>query len=170
MDLSLFRVPTFSDTAVITVIVSFSYAGLLFIMALLFQNVLGYDALGTGLRYIPFVIGGIIIAPLVGANANRLGARLIFGVGLAILAVGFLLLTHITPSSDWDALLAGLVIAGIGGAAVQAQLTTAAVSAAPRERAGLATGISTTATVSAHVGLVGIIATTRSHVPSRRHC
>ncbi len=144
MDLSLFRVPTFSGTAVITVIVSFSYAGLLFIMALLFQNVLGYDALGTGLRYIPFVIGSIVISPLVGANANRLGARLIFGVGLAILALGFLLLTRITPLSDWDALLVGLLIAGIGGAAVQAQLTNAAVSAAPREQAGLATGISAT--------------------------
>ena len=90
------------------------------------------------------MIGSSIVAPLVGANANRLGARLIFAVGLALLAVGFLLLTRITPVSDWDALLAGLIIAGIGGAAVQAQLTTAAVSAAPRERAGLATGISAT--------------------------
>jgi len=164
MDLSLFRVPTFSGTAVITVIVSFSYAGLLFIMALLFQNVLGYDALGTGLRYIPFVIGSIIVAPLVGANANRLGARLIFAVGLALLAVGFLLLTRITPVSDWDALLAGLIIAGIGGAAVQAQLTTAAVSAAPRERAGLATGISATMRQvgsSMGIALLGSIFTSR---------
>jgi EmrB/QacA subfamily drug resistance transporter len=164
MDLSLFRVPTFSGTAVITVIVSFSYAGLLFIMALLFQNVLGYDALGTGLRYIPFVIGSIIIAPLVGANANRLGARLIFGVGLALLGLGFLLLTRITPSSDWDALLLGLIIAGIGGAAVQAQLTNAAVSSAPRERAGIATGISATMRQvgsSMGIALLGSIFTSR---------
>jgi MFS family permease len=164
MDLTLFRVPTFSGTAVITVIVSFSYAGLLFIMALLFQNVLGYDALGTGLRYIPFVIGSIIVAPLVGANANRLGARLIFGVGLALLGLGFLLLTRITPSSDWDALLLGLVIAGIGGAAVQAQLTNAAVSSAPRERAGIATGISSTMRQvgsSMGIALLGSIFTSR---------
>lgn len=164
MDLTLFRVPTFSGTAVITVIVSFSYAGLLFIMALLFQNVLGYDALGTGLRYIPFVIGSIIVAPLVGANANQLGARLIFGVGLALLGLGFLLLTRITPSSDWDALLPGLIIAGIGGAAVQAQLTNAAVSSAPRERAGIATGISSTMRQvgsSMGIALLGSIFTSR---------
>ena len=164
MDLALFRVPTFSGTAVITVIVSFSYAGLLFIMALLFQNVLGYDALGTGLRYIPFVIGSIIVAPLVGANANRLGARLIFSVGLALLGLGFLLLTRITPPSDWDALLLGLVIAGIGGAAVQAQLTNAAVSSAPRERAGIATGISATMRQvgsSMGIALLGSIFTSR---------
>lgn len=164
MDLSLFRVPTFSGTAVITVIVSFSYAGLLFIMALLFQNVLGYDALGTGLRYIPFVIGSIIISPLVGANANRLGARLIFAIGLALLGLGFLLLTRITPSSDWDTLLPGLLIAGFGGAAVQAQLTNAAVSAAPREQAGIATGISGTMRQvgsSMGIALLGSIFTSR---------
>ncbi len=164
IDLSLFRVPTFSGTAIITVIVSFSYAGLLFIMALLFQNVLGYDALGTGLRYIPFVIGSIVVAPLVGANANRLGARLIFGVGLALLGLGFLLLTRITLSSDWDALLPGLLIGGIGGAAVQAQLTNAAVSSAPRERAGTATGISATMRQvgsSMGIALLGSIFTSR---------
>ncbi|MDQ6601977.1 MAG: MFS transporter, partial [Chloroflexota bacterium] len=164
MDLSLFRVPTFSGTAVITVIVSFSYAGLLFIMALLFQNVLGYDALGTGLRYIPFVIGSIIISPLVGANANRLGARLIFAIGLALLGLGYLLLTRITPSSDWDTLLPGLLIAGFGGAAVQAQLTNAAVSAAPREQAGIATGISGTMRQvgsSMGIALLGSIFTSR---------
>ncbi len=164
MDLSLFRVPTFSGTAVITIIVSFVYAGLLFIMALLFQNVLGYDALGTGLRYIPFVIGSIIIAPVIGANANRLGGRLIFGVGLAILGIGFLLLTRITPSSDWDALLIGLLIAGIGGAAVQAQLTNVAVGAAPRQRAGIASGISATMRQvgsSMGIALLGSIFTSR---------
>jgi EmrB/QacA subfamily drug resistance transporter len=164
MDLSLFRVPTFSGTAVITIIVSFSYAGLLLIMALLFQNVLGYDALGTGLRYIPFVIGSIIVAPVVGANANRLGARLIFGVGLAILALGFLLQTRIGPSSDWGVLVPGLLIAGLGGAAVQAQLTNAAVSSAPRERAGIATGISATMRQvgsSMGIALLGSIFTSR---------
>jgi EmrB/QacA subfamily drug resistance transporter len=164
MDLSLFRVPTFSATAIITIIVSFAYAGLLLIIALLFQNVLGYDALGTGLRYIPFVIGSIIVAPVVGAYANRLGARLIFGVGLTILALGFLLLTRITPADDWGVLILGLLIAGLGGAAVQAQLTNAAVASAPRQRAGIATGISATMRQvgsSMGIALLGSIFTSR---------
>jgi EmrB/QacA subfamily drug resistance transporter len=164
MDFSLFRVPTFSATAVITIIVSFAYAGLLLIIALLFQNVLGYDALGTGLRYIPFVIGSIIVAPIVGANATRLGPRLIFVVGLAILALGFLLLTRITPADDWGVLILGLLVAGLGGAAVQAQLTNAAVGSAPRQRAGIATGISATMRQvgsSMGIALLGSIFTSR---------
>jgi EmrB/QacA subfamily drug resistance transporter len=164
MDFSLFRVPTFSATAVITIIVRFAYAGLLLIIALLFQNVLGYDALGTGLRYIPFVIGSIIVAPIVGAYANRLGGRLIFGVGLTVLALGFLLLTRITPADDWGVLILGLLIAGLGGAAVQAQLTNAAVGSAPRQRAGIATGISATMRQvgsSMGIALLGSIFTSR---------
>jgi MFS family permease len=126
--------------------------------------VLGYDALGTGLRYIPFVIGSIIVAPVVGAYANRLGARLIFGVGLTILALGFLLLTRITPADDWGVLILGLLIAGLGGAAVQAQLTNAAVASAPRQRAGIATGISATMRQvgsSMGIALLGSIFTSR---------
>jgi EmrB/QacA subfamily drug resistance transporter len=164
MDLTLYRNPTFSATAFVTVIVMFAYAGLLLLLALLFQNVLGYDALGTGLRYIPFVIGSIIVGPIVGANANKLGSRLILSVGLAVLALGFLLMTRITASSDWDALVLGLTVAGIGGAAVQAQMTNAAVSSAPRQRAGTATGISATMRqvgASLGIALLGAIFTSR---------
>lgn len=164
MDLALFRVPTFSATAVVTIIVSFVYAGLLLILALLFQNVLGYDALGTGLRYIPFVIGSIIIAPLVGANADRLGPKMVFVGGLAVLGIGFWLMTRITPASDWDVLLPGLFVAGLGGAAIQAQLTNVAISSAPREQAGLASGISATMRqVGSSIGiaLLGAIFTSR---------
>lgn len=164
MDLSLFRVPTFSGTAVVTVVVSFVYAGTLLLLSLLFQNVLGYDALGTGLRYIPFVIGSIVIAPLVGANADKLGAKLILSVGLAVMGIGFLLMTRITATSDWGVLIPGLLIAGIGGAAVQSQITNAAVSSVPRQRAGLATGISSTMRQigsSLGIALLGAVFTSR---------
>jgi EmrB/QacA subfamily drug resistance transporter len=164
MDLGLFRVPTFSATAVVTIIVSFVYAGLLLILALLFQNVLGYDALGTGLRYIPFVIGSIIIAPLVGANADRLGPKVVFVGGLAGMGIGFWLMTRITPASDWDALLPGLFVAGLGGAAIQAQLTNVAIASAPRESAGLASGVSATMRQtgsSLGIALLGAIFTSR---------
>lgn len=164
MDLSLFRVPTFSGTAVVTVVVSFVYAGTLLLLSLLFQNVLGYDALGTGLRYIPFVIGSIVIAPLVGANADKLGAKLILSVCLALMGIGFLLMTRITASSDWGALVPGLLVAGIGGAAVQSQITNAAVSSVPRQRAGLATGISSTMRQigsSLGIALLGAVFTSR---------
>ena len=144
IDLALFRVASFNITAFVTLIVSLIYAGLLFILALLFQNVLGYDALGTGIRYIPFVIGSIVIGPLVGAFSHRVDPRLRFGGSLLVFGLGLLLLTRLGPGDDWTALLPGLIVAGIGGAAMQTQISTAAVDSAPRERSGMATGISGT--------------------------
>jgi len=144
VDLTLFRVPTFSAVAFITFTVSFAYAGLLLVLALLFQNVLGFDALGTGLRYIPFVIGSIFVSPIVGIIISKVDPRVLFGVSLAVFGVGLLLLSGITPVDSWTVLLPGLIVAGFGGAALQAQLTNTAVASAPRERAGQATGISAT--------------------------
>jgi len=144
VDLTLFRVPTFSAVAFITFTVSFAYAGLLLVLALLFQNVLGFDALGTGLRYIPFVIGSIFVSPIVGVIISKVDPRVLFGVSLAVFGVGLLLLSGITPVDSWTVLVPGLIVAGFGGAALQAQLTNTAVSSAPRERTGQATGISAT--------------------------
>lgn len=142
--LSMFRVRTFDAVAFVTFIVSFVYAGLLLTLALLFQNVLGYDALGTGLRYIPFVIGSIFISPIVGKIVNKVDPRVLFAVSLAVFGVGLLLMSGITPADDWTILIPGLLVAGFGGAALQAQLTNGAVTSAPRERGGQATGISAT--------------------------
>ncbi len=164
VDLHVFRVPTFNAVAVVTLVISLIYAGLFLILALLFQNVLGYDALGTGLRYIPIVIGSIFIAPVVGALGNRMDTRILFSVSLVVFGFGLLLLIRIAATSDWSALLPGLIITGIGGAALQSQLTTVAVSSAPREQAGLATGISSTMRqVGSSVGiaLLGAVFTTR---------
>jgi MFS family permease len=100
----------------------------------------------------------------VGANADRLGPKVVFVGGLAVLGIGFWLMTRITPSSDWDVLLPGLFVAGLGGAAIQAQLTNVAISSAPREQAGLASGISATMRqVGSSIGiaLLGAIFTSR---------
>lgn len=144
VDLSLFRNASFNVTAFVTLVVSLIYAGLLLILALLFQNVLGYDALGTGLRYIPFVIGSIVVGPLVGAFSDRIDPRIRFGGSLLIFGLGLLLMARLGASDDWTTLLPGLIVAGIGGAAMQTQMSAAAVDSAPRHRSGMATGISGT--------------------------
>ena len=144
IDLSLFRVASFNVTAFVTLVVSLIYAGLLFVLALLFQNVLGYDALGTGIRYIPFVIASIVVGPLVGSFSDRIDPRIRFGGSLFIFGLGLFLMILLGPTDDWTALLPGLIVAGIGGAAMQTQMSAAAVDTAPRQRSGMATGISGT--------------------------
>src|SRR6266851_3552126 len=86
-----------------------------FLMSQYFQMSLGYGPLATGLRFLPWTATPLFIAPLAGALSDKLGARPLMTLGLAMQAAGL----------AWVALLAGhtasyaeivvpLVIAGVG--------------------------------------------------------
>jgi EmrB/QacA subfamily drug resistance transporter len=86
VDLTLFRMPTFTWSTLLATLASFAMMGLLFVLPQLFQAVQGADALQTGLRLLP-VIGGL----MVGA---KVAERLIGAVGVkATVVSGFALMT-----------------------------------------------------------------------------
>src|SRR6266540_7475592 len=60
VDLDLFRSRSFSWGTVLSTLLSFSLIGLLFAVPQYFRAVLGYDAMGAGLRLLP-LIGGLIV-------------------------------------------------------------------------------------------------------------
>ena len=59
-----------------------------FFFAQLLQVVLGHDALGAGLRLLPWTATFITVAPVAGALADRIGERLLLSVGLALAGRG----------------------------------------------------------------------------------
>ncbi|HEX4698022.1 MAG TPA: hypothetical protein VH857_01520, partial [Actinomycetes bacterium] len=67
-----------------------------FFFAQLLQVVLGYDALGAGLRLLPWTACFITIAPLAGTLADRIGERWLLSVGLALEAVGMFWLVSVS--------------------------------------------------------------------------
>ena len=60
-----------------------------FFFAQLLQVVLGYDALGAGLRLLPWTVTFLTVAPAAGALADRIGERSLLTVGLALTGVGY---------------------------------------------------------------------------------
>src|SRR5258708_19870812 len=66
-------------------------------MSQYFQMSLGYGPLATGLRFLPWTATPLFIAPLAGALSDKLGARPLMTLGLAMQAAGL----------AWVALLAG---------------------------------------------------------------
>jgi len=144
VDLALFRNPTFSAASFVTLVVNLAFSGLGFSLALLYQNVLHYDGPGIGLRFLPLMGGFIIVIPLVGAIANRIAPRVLYGVALTVFAAGLLLIARLGPTDDWRILILGLIVTGCGGAALQAQVVNTTISSAPRSHMGVATGISET--------------------------
>src|SRR5207248_8720297 len=83
-------------------------------------------------------------APLAGRLSAGVPIRLLLGVGLALNALSLWLMSNITPTSGWTALLPGFIVGGIGIGFVNAPLASTAVSTVRQERAGMASGINNT--------------------------
>ena len=89
-------------------VLSASMFSMFLYLTLYLQNVLGYSALETGLRFLPITVVSFFLAPVSGKLAERYGARWFIGAGLAPVGLGLLLMTGVDPGDDWTALLAGL--------------------------------------------------------------
>ena len=64
--------------------------------------------------------------------------------GLALVGVGLALQAGLSMSSDWTALLAGFLVAGVGVGLLNPVIADVALSVVPTERSGMAAGINDT--------------------------
>jgi predicted MFS family arabinose efflux permease len=67
-----------------------------------------------------------------------------FGVGLALVGAGLLLISNLDATSGWTALLAGFIVAGAGIGVTNPSLATTAVGVVEPQRSGMASGINNT--------------------------
>lgn len=145
IDLTLFRIPTFSAGTVAALIVALGEFGLLFTLPLLLQGALGYDALGTGWIIVFLAAGTFLSSGILPALTKRLSQRTIvqIGLGLEAVAVAGVALSFSTDVSSW-ALKAWLFLYGFGVGFATAQLTSLLLSDVPVEESGQASGLQST--------------------------
>jgi predicted MFS family arabinose efflux permease len=143
-DLGLFRVPTFGGASIAAFALSASLFALFLYVTLYIQNSLGYSPLEAGLRFLPLSLLSFFVAPLAGRLSARVPIRVLIGTGMALVGLALMLMRGLTASSEWTALLAGFIVAGIGVALVNAPLASTAVSVVPPERTGMGSGINST--------------------------
>ncbi len=113
-------------------------------LTLYLQNILDYSPLQAGLRFLPISCLAFISAPISGKLSAQVPIRLLMGGGLALVAVSLWLMTGLTPTSSWTALLPGFIIGGLGIGIVNPALATSAISTVRREQAGVGSGINAT--------------------------
>jgi EmrB/QacA subfamily drug resistance transporter len=144
LDLTLFRKPTFSGASIAAFVLSASMFAMFLYLTLYIQNILGYSALESGLRFMPVTLLSFLVAPVSGKLAERLGVRWFLSGGLALVGIGLLLMHGIRPGDDWTALLAGFLVAGGGIGLVNPALAGAAIGVVEPRFAGMASGINST--------------------------
>ena len=154
--LKIFRSRNVSGANAIQALTVAGMFGLFFLGVLYLQRVLGYDALETGLAFLPttLVMGTLSVRfsePLI----MRFGARNCLIPGLILIAAGLALFARVPVDGSYVAdVLPSSLLLGTGVGVCFPSLMTLAMSGATREDAGLASGlVNTTAQVGAAVGL-----------------
>jgi EmrB/QacA subfamily drug resistance transporter len=143
-DLALFRLPTFSGGSVAAFGVSASIFSMLLYLVLYLQDILGYSALGTGLRLMVISGGIMVTAAAAGRLTSRVPVRLLIGPGLLLVGVGLLLMRGLNAGSQWTHLIPGMIVGGLAVGLVNPPLASTAVGVVRPQRAGMASGINST--------------------------
>ena len=174
LDLTLFKNPKLIGG----VWAMFAYAACAQVMAsllpLFLQNGLGRTALGAGFAMLPFALA-MLAFPYVGRMLGRhLSSTHILALGLIIVGLGNALTGWGAQTGYWPIIMLGMVTLGSGGGLLNGETQKAIMTVVPRERAGMASGISTTARFSGillgFAMLSGILATAVRGVVTDRLC
>jgi EmrB/QacA subfamily drug resistance transporter len=144
LDLTLFGRAPFAGASIAAFVLSAAMFSMFLYLTLYIQNILGYSALESGVRFMPVTLLSFAVAPISGKFAERLGVRWFIAGGLACVGAGLLLMSGLKAGDDWTALLAGFLVAGGGIGLVNPALATAAVGVVEPRRAGMASGINST--------------------------
>jgi MFS transporter, DHA2 family, methylenomycin A resistance protein len=153
---ALFRNRTFNSATVFGICVNLTYYGMVFVLSLYLQRVLGHTPLEAGLAFLPLT-GGFLLSNLAsGVVVARFGSRLPMIAGALIDAAGFAALLFVNASTPVVALLLPFLLIPTGmGLAVPA-MTTAVLGTVAPDRAGTASAVLNTARQAA--GAIGVAA------------
>ncbi|HWM11732.1 MAG TPA: MFS transporter [Solirubrobacteraceae bacterium] len=144
--------------------------GMFFIGVLLMQRVLGYDAIETGLAFLPVSVGiGVLSLFFAPRLTLRFGERAVLIPALALLVAGLAWLTRVpADASYWVDLMPSMVLLGVGAGLTFPALSTLAMSGATQSDAGLASGLlNTTVQVGGAVGLAVLATLSTEHTAGR---
>jgi MFS family permease len=156
MPLRLLRSANLTGANVVQVLAVAGMFGMFFLGALYLQRVLGYDALQTGLAFLPVtVVMGTLSVRYTERLVMRFGARPMVLSGLVLFLAGLALFTRAPVDGAYvEHVLPVMVLLGTGAGLCFPSLMTLAMSGVEPADAGLASGlVNTAAQVGGALGL-----------------
>jgi EmrB/QacA subfamily drug resistance transporter len=145
VDFALFRIPSFGYGNIAVLIVGLGELGLVFVIPLFLQSVLGLSAFDTGLVLVALAVGAFVAGGFAAPLTGRIGATRVVQFGLALEIVGIVAVGH-TFSADRPAwqFCPPLFVYGLGVGFATAQLTGVILADVPAAQSGEGSGIQST--------------------------
>nr|WP_192756392.1 MFS transporter [Actinopolymorpha pittospori] len=163
--LAIFRTPNLAAANIAQVLLGGAWIPMWFFLNLYLQQVLGYAAFPSGAALLPMtaliMIGMIAVAPKAIA---RYGPKAMIVTGLVVLAVGMGWLSLVRPNGNfWVDVLPASLVAALGMSLAFIPSLGTAISSAPPQEGGLASGIvNTSYQVGSALGLAAMTAVAAS--------
>jgi len=175
LPLGIFKNRSVSGANIVGFLLGSSIFATFFFLSLYMQQVLGYGALGVGVRYL-LLAGVIIVAASISQGlVTRFGVRPILAIGMLLLCAGLLYFTQIRVTGNYLVdLVPGFILTGIGLGFAFVPVSIAALQGVTGKLAGAASGlINTSQQVGGAVG-IAVLSTiagtvTANHLASAVH-
>ena len=168
VELRLFRSANFTADGTVLAAVQFAMTGVAVLGAVWVQDVLGFTAIEAGLSLLPLTLPILLIAPRAGALYDRIGPRGPVALGSGLGAVALVWVAAVLHHRDYDWLVPGYVVMGIGLGVMMTPANTDAMNAVePQLRAQASALLQTIRQVGATLG-VAVMGTIVAHRQSAR--
>lgn len=141
VDLTMFRNSTLATNVATGLLAFVASSGLVFLLPFFLQDVQGRSPREAGVLLItgPIMIG--IASPLSGWLSDRVGTRPLTVLGLAILVVGYGLVSTLSATTSAPAYVAKVMWIGLGMGTFQSPNNSAIMGSVPSDRLGVASGL-----------------------------
>jgi EmrB/QacA subfamily drug resistance transporter len=139
--LTFFLRPAFSTSTIVSLLVGFAFIGVLYLIVLYFQNVMGYSPLQAGVRTLPLTLTQALTAANAGRLNRMLGPRTKMTVGMLLLSAGLLGLSQIHVTTSYSTIWPFQVLLGLGMGLVMPAVAAAGMAAVDSEQSGVASGV-----------------------------
>jgi MFS family permease len=143
--LDIFRSHELSAGVVLALMASLCQFTVVFFITLFLQRVQGLSPAEAGARMLALTGTEIVAGPLGGRLADRIGPRLPLTVAFVGMAISLAALSQLGPGSSYLLIGPALAAVGLGIGIMGSAASACVVGNAPRDRAGVASGIQVTA-------------------------
>ncbi|MDK1347974.1 MFS transporter [Streptomyces sp. 378] len=141
LPMRLFRSRAFAGINAASLLMFLGMFGSIFLLSQYMQGVLGYSPTEAGLRMLPWTGMPMLVAPVAGILADRIGGRPVVAAGLFLLALGLGCMAVVaTADASYTAQLPALIISGIGMALFFAPASHLVMSSVRPSEQGIASG------------------------------
>jgi EmrB/QacA subfamily drug resistance transporter len=140
VNFDFFRSRSFLGANIVAFAISFGMFAVFFFLALYMQNILGYSPLETGVRFLPSTLVIMVAGPLAGRLSDRIGPRTPLVIGLLFVTVSLAWQSRIEVDTSYAFLVTPFVLLGLGMGFTMSPMSTAAMNAVDRTKAGVASG------------------------------